>query len=156
MLNKIGKEGKTSWDSFGYALMMAHNVYCHIVAVQRANNLMDIELQNNRPDWRRWRKVKEADKSDEYSEWVPRNILYFDRFIEELFDCKTKDEAFTMIKQADGFLKDLEGARLRGGVTNEFNRMFVEVDNNGEEKTPWADDREDGELDKLEQQLQEA
>jgi hypothetical protein len=156
MLNKIGKEGKTSWDSFGYALMMAHNVYQHIVAVQRANNLTDIELAKERPDWRRWRKVKEADKSDEYSDWVPRNILYFDRFVEELFECKTKDEAFAMIKLADSFLKDLEGARLRGGVTNEFNRMFVEVDNDGEEKTPWSDDREDGELDKLEKQLQEA
>jgi hypothetical protein len=154
MLNKIGKEGKTSWDSFGYALMMAHNVYQHIVAVQRANNLTDIELAKDRPDWRRWRKVKEADKSDEYSDWVPRNILYFDRFVEELFECKTKDEAFAMIKDADAFLKNLEGARLRGGVTNEFNRMFVEVDQNGEEKTPWADDREDEALDKLETELQ--
>ena len=42
-----------------------------------------------------------------------------------------------------------------GGVTNEFNRMFVEVDDEGNEETPWTDDREDDELDKLEQQLQE-
>ena len=148
MLNKIGKEGKTSWDSFGYALMMAHNVYCHIVAVQRANNLMDIETKKVRPDWRQWGKKKAADQSDEYSEWVPRNVLYFDRFIEELFECKTKEEAFEMIKQADSFLKDLEGARLRGGVTNEFNRLFVEDD-----QEAWEDDREDAELDKLELEL---
>jgi hypothetical protein len=144
MLNKIGKEGKTSWDSFAYALMMGHNVYCHIVAVQRACSLMDIELAKKRPDWRHWKKVKDADKSDEYSEWVPRNILYFAGFVEELFKCKTKEEAFEMIKQADSFLKDLEGARLRGGVTNEFNRLFVEDD-----KTTWEDDREDEALDKL-------
>ena len=144
MLNKIGKEGKTSWDSFAYALMMGHNVYCHIVAVQRACNLMDIEIAKKRPDWRNWKKVKEADKSDEYSEWVPRNILYFAGFIEELFKCSTKDEAFDMIKQADSFLKDLEGARLRGGVTNEFNRLFVEDDND-----TWENDREDEALDKL-------
>lgn len=148
MLNKIGKEGKTSWDSFGYALMMAHNVYCHIVAVQRANNLMDIETKKVRPDWRQWGKKKAADQSDEYSEWVPRNVLYFDRFVEELFECKTKEEAFEMIKQADSFLKDLEGARLRGGVTNEFNRLFVEDD-----QEAWEDDREDAELDKLELEL---
>ena len=148
MLNKIGKEGKTSWDSFGYALMMAHNVYCHIGAVQRANNLMDIETKKVRPDWRQWGKKKAADQSDEYSEWVPRNVLYFDRFIEELFECKTKEEAFEMIKQADSFLKDLEGARLRGGVTNEFNRLFVEDD-----QEAWEDDREDAELDKLELEL---
>jgi hypothetical protein len=37
MLNKVGKEGATSWDSFGYALMMGHNVQSHICAVQKAN-----------------------------------------------------------------------------------------------------------------------
>jgi len=155
MLNKIGKEGKTSWDSFAYALMMNHNVECHIKAVQRANQLMDIERETYKPDWRHWRKVKEADKSDEFSDWVPRNILYFDRFVDELFDCSTKEEAFAMIKEADSFLKDLEGARLRGGVTNISNSLFVEVDDNGDEEEPWVDDREDNELDKLEHSLEE-
>jgi hypothetical protein len=40
-LNKIGKEGRTSWDSFSYALLMGHNVWTHIEAVQRANRLYD-------------------------------------------------------------------------------------------------------------------
>jgi hypothetical protein len=40
-LNKIGKEGKTSWDSFSYALLMGHNVWMHIEAVQRANRMYD-------------------------------------------------------------------------------------------------------------------
>ena len=40
-LNKIGKEGRTSWDSFSYALMMAHNVWMHIESVQRANRRYD-------------------------------------------------------------------------------------------------------------------
>ena len=40
-LNKIGKEGATSWDSFSYALMMGHNVWMHIEAVQRANRQYD-------------------------------------------------------------------------------------------------------------------
>jgi hypothetical protein len=40
-LNKIGKEGKTSWDSFSYALLMGHNVWMHIEAVQRANRIYD-------------------------------------------------------------------------------------------------------------------
>jgi hypothetical protein len=38
-LNKIGKEGRTSWDSFAYALLMGHNVYAHIKAVQDGNEL---------------------------------------------------------------------------------------------------------------------
>lgn len=148
MLNKIGKEGKTSWDSFAYALMMGHNVECHIRAVQRACNLMDIETAKHRPDWRRWRKVKDADKSDEMSEWVPRNILYFNRFVEELFELKTKDEAFEMIAEAErlGFLQNLEGARLRGGVTNIAHSLFYEE---SEDETSWTDDREDDALDNL-------
>ena len=40
-LNKIGKEGKTSWDSFSYAILMAHNVWMHIKAVQDSNVLYD-------------------------------------------------------------------------------------------------------------------
>lgn len=41
MLNKNGKEGKTSWDSFSYALLMSHNVWMHISAVQEANRVFD-------------------------------------------------------------------------------------------------------------------
>jgi hypothetical protein len=41
MLNKVGKEGKTSWDSFSYALLMGHNVWMHLEAVQRANREYD-------------------------------------------------------------------------------------------------------------------
>jgi hypothetical protein len=41
VLNKIGKDGKTSWDSFSYALLMGHNVWTHIEAVQRANRQFD-------------------------------------------------------------------------------------------------------------------
>ena len=148
MLNTIGKEGKTSWDSFAYALMMGHNVECHIRAVQRANNLADIEYASYKPDWRHWRKVKDNDKSDERSEWVPRNILYFNQFVEELFALKTKDEAFTMIAEAErlGFLQNLEGARLRGGVTNIADTLFYEE---SEDETSWTDDREDEALDNL-------
>ncbi len=127
MLNKIGKEGKTSWDSFAYALMMGHNVECHIVAVQRAQQLMDIEIAKTKGkiNWRAWKKVKAQDMSDEYSDWVPRNILYFANFVEDLFNTPTKDEAFAMIEQAGPFLRSLEGARLQGGPKqNTFNSLF--------------------------------
>lgn len=127
MLNKIGKEGKTSWDSFAYALMMGHNVECHITAVQRAQQLMDIEVAKTKDkiNWRLWKKVKSGDMSDEYSDWVPRNILYFSNFVEDLFNTKTKAEAFDMIEQAGPFLRSLEGARLQGGPKqNTFNNLF--------------------------------
>jgi hypothetical protein len=40
-LNKIGKVGRTSWDSFAYALLMGHNVYAHIKSVQDGNAAYD-------------------------------------------------------------------------------------------------------------------
>jgi hypothetical protein len=126
MLNKINKEGKTSWDSFAYALMMGHNVECHIVAVQRAQQLMDIEIAKHKLSWRL--SGIEGKKEKEYSDWVPRRILYFANFIEELFNTKTKAEAFQMIEDGLPFLRSLEGARLQGGpAQNTFGSLF-EVD----------------------------
>jgi hypothetical protein len=123
MLNKINKEGKTSWDSFAYALMMGHNFECHIVAVQRAQQLMDIETAKHKPDWRM--KGVEGKKEIEYSDWVPNRILYFATFVEELFNTKTKAEAFQLISDAAGFLKSLEGSRLQGGpAQNTFGSLF--------------------------------
>ena len=56
---------------------------------------------------------------------MPRNILYFDRFVEELFETKTLDEAFKMIDEATAFLSDLEGKRLQGGpAENKFKSLF--------------------------------
>jgi hypothetical protein len=128
-LNKLGKiPNKTSWDSFAYALMMGHNVECHIKAVQRANQLMDIEIAKVQPDWRHWNKLNAKDStSDQYSDWVPRNILYFNRFVAELFETKNLAEALAMLDEpkAKAFLTSLEGARLQGGpAQNKFNSLF--------------------------------
>jgi hypothetical protein len=132
MLNKINKEGKTSWDSFSYALMMGHNVYCHIVAVQRAQQLMDIEMAKFNPDWRLC--GIEGKKEKEYSEWVPRRILYFRNFVEELFETKNKQDAFNLIETAMPFLRTLEGARLQGGpAQNTFNQLFDVEETNQKE-----------------------
>ena len=43
-LNRMGKENKTSWDSFTYAIMMGHNVWMHLSAVQEANQQYDAGL----------------------------------------------------------------------------------------------------------------
>lgn len=126
-VNKLGKiPNKTSWDSFAYALMMGHNVECHIVAVQRAQQLMDVECAKFKPNWRM--KGIEGKKEKEYSDWVPNRILYFSSFIEELFNTSTKDEAFQLISDAAVFLKTLEGSRLQGGpAQNTFNILFEDV-----------------------------
>ena len=126
MLNKIGKEGKTSWDSFSYGLYMAHNVAVHIDAVQRANKLMDMETARYKPDWRQWKKLNEKEaRADSPSEWVPRNILYFDNFVQELFE---SDDPKGMLKHAHRFLTELQGGLQRGKVQNDVLNSFLEFE----------------------------
>jgi hypothetical protein len=156
-LNKLAKiPNKTSWDSFAYALMMGHNVECHIVAVQRAQQLMDIECARFKPDWRI--KGVEGKKEKEYSDWVPNKILYFSTFIEELFNTKTKAEAFDMIDSAQLFLKSLEGARLQGGpADNVFNSLYTIEDlapvRIGPDGLPLFDQQDDDNLRSLEEDI---
>jgi hypothetical protein len=158
-LNKLGKiPNKTSWDSFAYALMMGHNVECHIVAVQRAQQLMDIEIAKvkDKLSWKHWKKVKGSDMSDEYSDWVPRNILYFSSLVEDLFNTTTKDKAFAMIEQAGPFLRSLEGARLQGGPKqNTFNSFFEFEEVTKSEEVDLVNP-DDDELRTLEEQINES
>jgi hypothetical protein len=149
--NKLDKiPNKTSWDSFAYALMMGHNVECHIVAVQRAQQLMDIEIARFKPTWRSW--GIEGKKEKEFSDWVPRRILYFATFIEELFETKSKVEAFELIESALPFLRSLEGARLQGGpAQNTFSSLF-EVEQKQQTEIDFANP-DDDELRALEEEL---
>jgi hypothetical protein len=118
---------------------MGHNVYQHIVAVQRANHYMDIECARFKPDWREWKKLNAKNlSSDQFSEWVPRNVLYFDRFVEELFNTKTLDEAMEMLEtpNAKAFLVSIAGARntTNGQKDNLFGGLFeVEEVTNADE-----------------------
>jgi hypothetical protein len=158
-LNKLGKiPNKTSWDSFAYALMMGHNVECHIVAVQRAQQLMDIECARFKPDWRDF--FLEGKKEKEFSDWVPRRILYFSTFIEELFNTKSKDEAFALIDSALVFLRTLEGARLQGGPVAYGNKgLFYEEEKavkKSKEGEVLFDQQDDNELRELEERLNES
>lgn len=154
-LNKLGKiPNKTSWDSFAYSLMMGHNVECHIRAVQRANQLADIECAKFDADWRSY--GIEGKKAKDYSDWVPNKVLYFNNFIEELFSKSTKEEAFEMISSAKGFLESLEGARLQGGpADNEFNNLFTIEDHKqlvlGPDGQPIFDQQDDDSLRELEE-----
>jgi len=157
-LNKLGKiPNKTSWDSFSYALYMGHNVYCHITAVQHANHLADIEHARFKRTWRDWEKLNGKDSSkDEPSPYVPRNILYFEQFVAELFETKTKAEAFALIEEAKTFITSLDGARLQGGpARNKFHSLFeVEEVTNSDEID--VADPNDAKLVALEQQALES
>ena len=125
-LNKNGKEGVTAWDSFSYCLMMGHNVYNHIRAVQIANDMNDIEMIKHQPDVKHWRKTKNSDTTDEFSDFVPRNILYFNTLVEQVF---TSEKPMEVINNASGFLADIRGtrwARATGGGKgkNNFSSLF--------------------------------
>jgi len=102
MLNKIHKEGKTSWDSFTYGLLMSHNVYMHIRAVQEANSLATMECENYQLDWRNWQK--KGKKLNQESLYTPRNILMFDTFVKELF---TSSDPYKLLEDARPFLDDV-------------------------------------------------
>jgi hypothetical protein len=135
---------------------MGHNVECHIVAVQRAQQLMDIEIARFKPDWRM--KGIEGKKEIEYSDWVPNKVLYFATFIEELFNTKTKEEAFELIDNAKGFLTSLEGARLQGGpADNVFNSLYTIEDTAparlGPDGLPLFDQQDDDKLRGLETEI---
>jgi|TARA_B110000971_G_scaffold21937_1_gene19866 hypothetical protein len=102
MLNKIHKEGKTSWDSFTYGMLMSHNVYMHIRAVQEANSLATIEFENYKLDWRNWQK--KGKKLNQESLYTPRNLLMFNTFVEELFQ---SDNPHQLLDDAHDFLNDV-------------------------------------------------
>jgi hypothetical protein len=92
-LNKVGKEGVTSWDSFSYALQMGHNVWTHIYAVQLANATYDA---GQYPDMLRW-------------EFGQHEM--FHEAIEKVFAANTRAEAELIIKHYEHFWESIIGTR---------------------------------------------
>ena len=121
MLNKNGKEGKTSWDSLSYFLQMGHNVYSHIESVQRANALTDIATTQFKTSHHEWRKVKNGSKEDQFDPWVPRNALYMSNFIEELFKSETPMQ---MLDEAGAMMADFNGQKSLKTSNNSMNGLF--------------------------------
>jgi hypothetical protein len=121
-LNKNGKESMTSWDSFGYMLMMAHNVYQHIESVQRANVLADTEFSISDLDLAEWRRPgKGSSKSLEVSNWVPRNLIYFNHLVDAVFDSETPMQ---VIEDNAGLLAELSKNKTRKSSNTVFSDLF--------------------------------
>jgi len=103
--NKHGKIGNTSWDTTSYALVMAHNVYNHIQAIQEVNRLADVEYATTaNQDFRQWfahrgKKMKAQDTNK--SDFIPNEIIFMNNFIEELFDPSTKDPYGMIVTYAE-------------------------------------------------------
>jgi hypothetical protein len=92
--NKVGKVSKTSWDSFSYALLMAHNVWTHIEAVQRANQTYD--SGNSVPGM----LIYSAPTRDRFGDIVDR-----------IFSAKTEKESLAVIDKYKYYWMEIIGTR---------------------------------------------
>ena len=93
-LNKNGKEGKTSWDSFSYALLMGHNVWMHIDAVQQANRLFD--AGESRPGMMQWSQGDHAK---------------FEDVVESIFAAPTREASEAIIENYNKYWMEIIGGR---------------------------------------------
>lgn len=106
-LNKIKKVGKTSWDSFSYALQMGHNVWTHIHAVQEANRQYDLGkqpkmMQYNQPDYAKFKDI-----------------------VESIFAATTRQDAEYIIEYYSAYWMEIVGTRgFKGKKTKNANTMF--------------------------------
>ena len=110
-VNKNGKEGKTSWDSFSYALLMGHNVWTHIAAVQQANRDFDAGT---------W----------PYMMWYEHgDHAKFADIVEAIFAAPTREESEAIIEHYDRYWMDIVGTRGHKGkkaknARTQFNVLF--------------------------------
>ena len=112
-LNKIGKEGKTSWDSFSYAIQMGHNVWSHINAVQEANRQYD-------------NGVVPAMLVEERFDRI-----FFRDVVEAIFATSNRDEAEAVIEEFSKFWMSIIGTRGATGkktvnAQTQFGNLFTE------------------------------
>jgi hypothetical protein len=110
-LNKIGQEGRTSWDSFSYALLMGHNVWTHLEAVQRANRAYDSGT---------WPNMMWYENGDH---------ARFKDIVDAIFAADTREESEAIIEHYTRYWMDIVGTRgFKGKKTvnarTQFNALF--------------------------------
>jgi hypothetical protein len=129
-VNKNGKWGKTSWDSFSYALLMGHNVWMHLTAVQEANRRFD---------------------AGEHPAMMRRSTGDYARFediVEAIFAAPTREESEAIIEHYNGYWMEIVGTRGNKGkktmnASTQFNVLF-------EYEQTEQEDFDSSKLDKLE------
>jgi hypothetical protein len=143
-LNKIGKEGRTSWDSFSYAIQMGHNVYAHLNAVQRANQAYD----NG--------KVPAMLVQEKFDR------VYFRDVVDAIFSTPNRADAELIIESFDKFWQSIIGTRgATGKKTVNAATQFANLFDFEEETTVQLEhseefsEEEEQLLDQLELQVKE-
>jgi hypothetical protein len=100
-VNKLGKVGKTSWDSFTYALMMGHNVWMHINSVQEANRQYDAGL-----------KPAMLSVADANTKVVKQyDHMFFKDIVNAIFETSDRGRADALVEEYDAYWKDIPGTR---------------------------------------------
>lgn len=138
-LNKLGKESRTSWDSFSYFMMMGHNVFQHIESVQRANALLDTACVLHKPDPSKFSKAKGV--SAELSNWVPRSVIYGVELINRVF---TSETPYTELDNAQALLAELNGKKTLKTTAVSHGMLFEDIDkgndNDAEAAEAWDEE----------------
>ena len=97
-LNKINKEGKTSWDSFSYAIQMGHNVWSHLTSVQEANRQYDIGVKP---------AMMSATTADKKTPRDYNGINDFRDIVDMIFSLDNKSDALELIESSQIDVKQL-------------------------------------------------
>ncbi len=138
-LNKIGKEGRTSWDSFSYAIQMGHNVWQHINSVQEANRQYDAGLCP---------AMLVDEKFDQ---------VFFKDVVEAIFCTNDRSIAETIVEEYSKFWQAIPGTRgATGKKTVNANTMFANLFDEVESDTVQyeeSDEQDESKLDELEESI---
>ena len=139
--NKNGKWGKTSWDSFSYALLMGHNVWMHLTAVQEANRRFDA---GEHP------AMMQRDGGD---------YAKFADIVEAIFAAPDRDSAEAIIEHYDDYWMEIVGTRgFKGKKTKnartQFNALFSLSESEVAQTSDDSVQLDNNKLDQLEQEQQ--
>ena len=139
-LNKIGKEGKTSWDSFSYAIMMGHNVWMHINAVQEANRQYDAGVIP---------AMLVQEKFDR---------VFFKDIVEAIFATSDRGTADAIVEEYSRYWMSIIGTRGATGkktvnASTNFAKFFDEADTNSVKSDEEFTDDDEAKLDQLEEEV---
>ena len=145
-LNKLGKvSNKTSWDSFSYAVMMGHNVWMHVNAVQEANRQYDA---GNMPAMM---SVLDANRksSKQYEH------MFFKDIVNAIFETSDRSRADQLVEEYNKYWMDIIGTRGASGkktvnASTSFANLFDEVDPNTVQSTEDSEFNESA-IDKLDE-----
>jgi hypothetical protein len=135
----MGKENKTSWDSFTYAILMGHNVWMHLSSVQEANRQYDAGLCPG---------MLVQEKFDR---------IFFKDVIDAIFATSDRGVADQIVEEFSKFWMAIPGTRGYTGkrtinANTNFAKFFDDNDNDNVQSDVVEDFSED-KLDELEESI---